>query len=255
LAKGQLADDEKTVLNPQVIYQAVPEFDGKLHYGSRLEWDGQGNLFMSTGERSSADIRHRAQDLDVSIGKVLRLTTDGDAVADNPFVGQMGVLPEIYSYGHRHPQGLATHPETKQLWEAEFGPRGGDEVNLIQPGNNYGWPVITYGIEYYGPAIGDGITQQEGMEQPIYYWDPSVSPSGITFYSGSLIPEWRNNLFLATLSGQHIVRLVIEENKVIGEERLLVDKASRFRDVLEGSEGALYAFTDGDNATLYRISN
>lgn len=253
VAKGKLSEDETEILNPEVIHTALPEFNGTGHYGSRIVWDADGHLFVSTGDRSSASIRGEAQSLDAALGKVLHITTDGDPVPGNPFVGQSGALPEIYSYGHRNVQGLAIHPTTGDLWEVELGPRGGDEVNLIVAGKNYGWPIITYGIEYSGSAIGQGITQQEGMEQPVYYWDPVVSPSGITFYSGSLITEWRDNLFLAALSGQHVVRLVIKDNKVVGEERLL-EGVSRFRDVLEGTDGALYALTDGSNGRIYRLA-
>ncbi|MFO7259452.1 MAG: PQQ-dependent sugar dehydrogenase, partial [Bacteroidota bacterium] len=169
----------------------------------------------------------------------------------NPFEGRADALPEIWSYGHRNVQGLAFHPVTGDLWETEFGPRGGDEVNLIQPGKNYGWPVITYGIEYRGDPIGDAIQQKEGMEQPVYYYDPVLSPSGTTFYSGDAIPEWKNNLFICGLSSAHIARLVIENNKVVGEERLLADENQRFRDITQGSDGALYAVTD--QGRLYRI--
>src|SRR5690606_7294380 len=147
------------------------------------------------------------------------ITTNGQPVASNPFVSEADAKPEIYSYGHRNPQGLVFHPVTKQLWEAEFGARGGDEINFIEAGKNYGWPVITYGLEYSGEKIGEGMTQKDGMEQPVYYWDPSVSPSGIDFYTGTAIPEWQTNLFLGALSGQHIIRLVIENNRVKGEER------------------------------------
>ena len=253
VAKGNLSDDETQIENSLVIYTALPEFNGNLHYGSRLVWDGEGNLFVSTGERSSTVTRPEAQELDAALGKVLHITTDGDPVSDNPFINQDGALPEIYSYGHRNVQGLAIHPVTGDLWEAELGPRGGDEVNLIEPGNDYGWPAISYGLEYSGESIGQGITQQNGMEQPVYYWDPVVSPSGITFYTGNLINEWSNNLFLAALSGQHIVRLVIKDNEVIGEERLLEGEGHRFRDVLEGIDGALYALSDESNGRIFRI--
>lgn len=251
VAKGRLADDESSIENAKVIYTAIPEFESALHYGSRLEWDGEGNLFVNTGERSDIESRPEAQELDAALGKVLRITTEGEPAEGNPFIGQENVLPEIYSYGHRNVQGLATHPVTRDLWEAEFGPRGGDEVNLIKPGKDYGWPTISYGIEYSGEPIGQGITQHEGMEQPVYYWDPVLSPSGITFYSGDMISEWTNNLFLAGLNSQHIARLVIENERVIGEERLLEDENQRFRDVLEGNDGALYAITD--SGRMYRI--
>lgn len=253
VAKGKLSADERTIEDARVIYQALPAFPSALHYGSRLEWDKDGNLFVSTGERSDKESRPQAQQLNSALGKVLRITKDGKPAAGNPFAGQKDARPEIYSYGHRNVQGLATHPVTGDLWEIEFGPKGGDEVNLIGSGKNYGWPVITYGIEYMGGRVGDGLTQQPGMEQPVYYWDPVVSPSGATFYNGSLIPEWKNNLFIANLSGMHIVRLVIENNKVTGEERLLTGEETRFRDVLQGADGALYAVTDGSGGKLYRI--
>ncbi|SEL73625.1 PQQ-dependent sugar dehydrogenase [Parapedobacter koreensis] len=251
VAKGSLAADEKTVENAQVIYQATPAHKSNLHYGGRILFDKNGNLFVSTGERSDIVTRPQAQELNSALGKVLRITTDGKPAAGNPFEGNSDARPEIYSYGHRNVQGLAIHPVTGDLWETEFGPRGGDEVNLIQPGKNYGWPTITYGIEYNGNQVGDAIQQQEGMEQPVYYYDPVLSPSGITFFKGNSIPEWENNLFISGLSSVHIARLVIVDNKVVGEERLLEDQAQRFRDVKQGNDGALYAVTDGGR--LYRI--
>lgn len=253
VAKGRLSDDERTIVDGEVIYTAIPEFQSTAHYGSRLAWDGQGNLYVSTGDRSSMVTRAEAQQLDAALGKILRIAVTGEPVAGNPFENQEASLPEIYSYGHRNVQGLAVHPLTGELWASELGPRGGDEINLIQPGNDYGWPTISYGIEYGGSAIGAGLTRQNGMEQPVYYWDPVISPSGMDFYSGSLITEWSNNLFIAALSGQHIVRLVIEDNRVVAEERLLESEGERFRDVLEGADGALYALTDGDRAIIYRL--
>jgi len=253
VAKGRLADDEKSIENAQVIYQATPAYDGALHYGSRILFDDSGNIIFSTGERSDLETRPQAQDLNSGLGKIIRITKDGKPAPGNPFAGEGGARPEIYSYGHRNVQGLALHPVTGELWDSEFGPQAGDEINLIEPGKNYGWPIITYGLEYSGDKIGDAIQQQEGMEQPVYYWDPVISPSGITFYSSNVIPEWQNNLFIAALSGLHVARLVIEGNKVVGEERLLVEEAQRFRDITEGSDGALYAVTD--QGRLYRIGN
>lgn len=252
VAKGKLSADEKKIENATIIYQATPAYDGVLHYGSRIVFDRSGNLFVSTGERSDLETRPQAQYLNSALGKVLRITTDGKAAPENPFLNNKNVRPEIYSYGHRNVEGLAINPVTGELWQNEMGPRGGDELNIIRPGKNYGWPIITYGIEYSGEKVGAGITQKNGMEQPIYYWDPVLSPSGMCFYSGSNIPEWKNNLFICGLNSNHIARLVIKNNKVIGEERLLAKEDQRFRDITEGKDGSLYAITD--EGRLYRIA-
>lgn len=251
VAKGRLSDDEKKLENVKVIYRATPAYKGRLHYGGRVVFDKSGNLFVSTGERSDLATRPQAQDLNSGLGKVLRIDTEGKPVSGNPFEGRTDARPEIYTYGHRNVQGLAFHPETGDLWENEFGPRGGDELNRIEPGKNYGWPVITYGIEYAGKGVGDSIQQKEGMEQPVYYWDPVLAPSGMSFYSGANIPEWKNNLFIGGLAGSHIARLVIENNRVVGEERLLEDEKQRFRDITQGLDGALYVVTDAGR--LYKI--
>ncbi len=252
VAKGKLSADEKGMENVVVIYRATPAYNGTLHYGSRILVDKSGNLIVSTGERSDLVTRPQAQSLQSALGKVIRITKDGKPAPGNPFLNNSNARPEFYSYGHRNVQGLAFHPETGDLWENEFGPRGGDELNLIRPGKNYGWPTITYGVEYSGEKVGQGITQQSGLEQPVYYWDPVVSPSGMTFYSGKNIPEWKNNLFIGGLSSTHIVRLVINNNKVVGEERILAGEGQRFRAVTEGTDGALYAITD--EGRLYRIN-
>ena len=250
VGKGTLSDDEKTIENPQVIFRATPTYDGKLHYGSRLVFDKDGTLFVSTGERSDIETRPLAQSTTAYLGKVLKITKEGKPAPDNPFIGSSKYKPEIYSYGHRNPQGLALD-EKGQLWEAEMGPKGGDEVNLIQPGKNYGWDDVTYGIEYSGKKVGAGIQQKDGTEQPVYYWDPSISMSGITFYTGNM-EEWKNNMIVGCLSGEKLIRLVIKNNKVVGEEWLLEDKKERFRDVLNGSDGNLYGITD--SGKLYKIS-
>jgi glucose/arabinose dehydrogenase len=250
VAKGKLSADDKRIENATVIYRATPAYKGNLHYGGRIVFDKSGNLMVSTGERSDQETRPQAQQLNSGLGKIVRITTDGKPAADNPFAGNANARPEIYSYGHRNVQGLAFNPATGDLWENEFGPRGGDELNLIVPGKNYGWPTITYGIEYSGGKVGEGNTQQQGMEQPVYFWDPVISPSGMTFYTGN-IEEWKNNLFISSLSGQHIARLIIQNNKVVGEERLLGDEGQRFRDITQGKDGALYAVTD--QGRLYRI--
>ena len=244
VAKGQLSVDETSIQNPIVIFQATPALKSDAHFGSRLIFDKDGYLFVSAGERSILDGRKRAQVLSDGQGKIFKITKDGKPAPGNPFLNQPGTMPEIYSYGQRNPQGLDINPATGDLWETEFGPRGGDEVNIIKAGKNYGWPVITYGIEYDGNKIGDAIQQKTGMEQPVYYWDPVASPSGIAFYNSDSIPEWKNNLFIACLSSTHIARLVIDNNKIVGEEALLLDKKARFRDVTQ-SNGKLYAVTDG----------
>ena len=251
VAKGKLNEDAGKVEDVAVIFRATPATDGNLQYGSRLVFDKDGNLFVSIGEKSKPQNRVQAQQLDSYLGKIVKITKDGKPAAGDPFLNQSGALPAIYSYGHRNPEGLDIDPATGELWESEFGPKGGDEINLIQPGKNYGWPVITYGREYSGEKVGEGIQQKEGMEQPVYYWDPVISPSGICFYKADAIPEWKNNLFVAALSGQHLDRLEIKNNKVTGEERLLTDKDSRFRDVTY-LDNKLYALTDGGD--IYRIS-
>ena len=251
VAKGKLSADFKALEGVSEIYASGPANSSVLHYGGRILFDKNGNLMISTGERSVLETRPLAQSLVGSLGKVVRINKDGQPASGNPVFSQAGALQEIYTYGHRNPQGLALHPVTGEVWLSEHGPKGGDEINRLKAGSNYGWPVITYGIEYDGPKIGEGIQQKEGMEQPVYYWDPVISPSGMTFYSGNRVPEWENNLFIGALSGKHIVRLAIENNKVIGEERLLTQENQRFRDVTQGNDGALYAVTD--EGRLYKI--
>ncbi|MBC3787323.1 PQQ-dependent sugar dehydrogenase [Spirosoma utsteinense] len=248
IAKGTLSTDETRIEGATVIYRALPAYRGTAHYGGRLVIDQSGNLLASTGERSDLATRAQAQSLSSGLGKIVRITKQGQPTSGNPLAG---TRPELYTYGHRNPQGLAIHPVTGDLWQSEHGPRGGDELNHIRPGANYGWPIITYGIEYSGSRVGDGIQQREGLEQPVYYWDPVISPSGMTFYSSDRIPEWKNNLFIGSLSGTHIARLVIDNNRVVGEERLLADQNQRFRDITQGTDGALYAITD--QGRLYRI--
>jgi len=250
-AKGQLRAKDTVIKNPVVIFRATPELNSELHFGSRLVFDKDGNLFVSAGERSILEGRKQAQLLSSGLGKIFKITKAGKPAPGNPFINQPGAKPEIYSYGHRNPQGLDINPVTGDLWEDEFGPRGGDEVNIIKPGKNYGWPTITYGIEYDGKKIGDSIQQKEGLEQPVYYWDPVASPSGMVFYTSDSIPEWKNNLFIGGLSSMHVIRLVIKNNKVVGEESLLLDKKERIRDVTQ-LNGKLYAITD--SGIIFRIS-
>ncbi len=251
VAKGKLSADETKLENVKVIWEAYPRYKGGGQFGSRLVFDKQGNIFVTSGDRQANDIRVKAQDLSATTGKIIHITKEGKPVTGNPFIGKAGAKPEIYAYGFRNPDGLAINPVTGGLWEVEFGPRGGDEVNLIQPGGNYGWPFVTYGIEYSGEKVYDGIQQKKGTIQPVYYWDPVLSPGCMMFYTGN-IAEWKNNMFVGGLSGQHIARLIIKNNKVVGEERLLADKNERWRCIATGKDGAIYAATDGGK--LYRIA-
>lgn len=251
VAKGKLNEEKGIIENPQVIFRATPALRSSLHFGSRMLFDKNGHLFVSTGERSILEGRRQAQLLSSGLGKIFRITKEGKPAPGNPFLGRSDAMPEIYAYGIRNAQSLDLHPVTGDLWEAEFGPRGGDELNIIRAGKNYGWPVITYGIEYGGNTIGDAIQQKEGMEQPVYYWDPVLSPGGMSFYRGDAIPEWKNNLFIGGLSSQYLCRLVIVNNKVAGEEKLLTELNERFRDVAY-VDGKLYVVTD--SGKMYRVS-
>lgn len=209
------------------------------HYGSRIVFDGKGHIFVSVGERGQ---REKAQDIGYHQGKILRFNEDGTVPKDNPFAGAPGAKPEIWSYGHRNPQGLVLRPGTDELWDAEFGPRGGDEINLIERKKNYGWPIATYGREYYGPKIAEGT--KAGTEQPVAYWVPSISPSAMTFYTGEAFPKWKGDAFLACLGDQHIRRVVLEGRKVVKQEELLKDLDWRFRNVRTGPDGNLWFSTD-----------
>ena len=211
-----------------------------------------GTLFVTTGERSITEGRRQAQRLDSAFGKIMRINRDGSVPADNPFVGRAGALPEIYSYGHRNIQAAALHPGTGKLWVVEHGARGGDEINVIEPGRNYGWPIITYGVEYSGRTIGEGKTAAPNLEQPLYFWDPVIAPSGMAFYQGKLFPRWRGSLFIGGLEGQHVVRLALDGTRVAGEERLL-EGTARFRDVRVGPDGAIYLLTDEKAGELLKL--
>lgn len=220
------------------IFSAHEPSDNDIHFGSRIEFDGK-YIYVSVGERNQRD---RSQSLQYHQGKILRFNEDGSVPRDNPFAKTKDAKPEIWTYGHRNPQGLTINPVTRDIWEAEFGPMGGDEVNLIQPGKNYGWPVITYGREYWGPKIGEKT--KTGLEQPVIHWVPSISPSAATFYQGTAFPKWVGNMFLATLSSTHIHRLVMDKNKVAKQEELIGDLGYRFRNIRPGPEGYLYFSTD-----------
>ena len=223
-----------------------------MHYGCRLMFDPEGYLLASIGDRFEPRVRIRAQHLDSPFGKILRLDRDGGAAPGNPFADTPGALPEIWAIGFRHTQGMTRDPGTGLLWSTDHGARGGDELNLLVPGVNYGWPEVAYGQEYERIPIGEGITQRDGTNQPVYYWDPAVAPSGLTFYSGKEVAEWAGDLFVATLRGKHLVRLKIKDNKVMGEERLLEGLEQRIRGVKEGPDG-LYFWTDEGESGIFRI--
>lgn len=253
LAKGVLAANDSAVENVQVIFRQMPTFDSKLHFGSRIVFTPDGKLFLALGERSMPESRVHSQDLNSHFGKVVRLNLDGSVPNDNPFVGRSDAKPEIWSYGHRNIQ-AATLDAQGKLWTIEHGPRGGDELNQPQAGLNYGWPVITYGIEYAGPKIGDGITAKEGMEQPVYYWDPVIAPSGMIVYDGSVFPEWQGNIFVGGMASTRLVRLQMQDGKVAGEEWLLQDRGKRIRDVKQGPDGAIYVVTEAPDGELLKLS-
>ncbi len=258
VARGKFVDDAAAprVDDVQVIYHQTPSMASPLHFGSRLVFGRDGTLFITQGDRSIIPGRMQAQKLDSGLGKIVRINTDGSIPKDNPFVGKEGVRPEIWSFGHRNIQSAALNPATGELWEVEHGTRGGDELNVSRKGKDYGWPTIAYGIEYQGGAITGGIQQQAGMEQPIYYWDPIIGPSGMTFYNGSLFPQWKGSLFIGGHGTRDLVRLTLNGEKITGEERLLKDlqpKPEAIRDVRTGPDGALYLLTDGSAGRLLKL--
>jgi len=253
LAKGVLAADGSSVEQVQVIFRQMPTFKSSYHFGSRIVFTPDGKLFLGLGERGEEEARVHSQDLNSHFGKVVRLNLDGSVPSDNPFVGRADAKPEIWSYGHRNIQ-AATLDTDGKLWTIEHGPRGGDELNQPQPGLNYGWPVITYGIEYKGPKIGDGMTAKPGLEQPVYYWDPVIAPSGMIVYSGEMFPEWQGNIFVGGMASMKLVRLQLENGKVTGEEWLLQDRGQRIRDVKQAPDGAIYAVSEAADGALLRIA-
>lgn len=253
VARGRLSDDGARLENVEVIFRARPDYANGMHYGSVMAFDGEGRLYVTVGERSSRETRGQAQDLGSHYGKTIRINADGSVPQDNPFVGQAGALPEIFSLGHRNMQSIAVQPGSGAIWTLEHGPRGGDELNREVAGANYGWPEVTYGIEYSGETIGEGITARDGTTQPIYYWDPVIATAGAAFYGADLVPEWRGDLFVSALSG-HVARLKLDGERVIGEERLLVDIGARVRDVAVGADGAIYALTDEEGGRVVRLA-
>ncbi len=256
LAKAVLLEDASGAKldGVKVLFQQMPTFESDLHFGSRIAFASDGKIFLSLGERALPPAMVQSQDLNSHFGKVVRINTDGSVPQDNPFVGKAGAKPEIWSYGHRNVQAATVDTATGKLWTIEHGPRGGDELNLPQPGANYGWPEITYGINYPGDKIGAGITQKEGLQQPVYYWDPVIAPSGMIVYHGDLFPQWKGSIFVGGLGSTKLVRLQMDGDKVAGEEWLLQDRAKRIRDVQQGPDGAIYVLTeDGTNSNLLRL--
>jgi glucose/arabinose dehydrogenase len=250
VARGRLSDDATALAGVQVIYRQQPKVSGGNHFGSRLVFGRDGALLVTQGDRYSE--RERAQDLGSTIGKVVRIAADGRAPGDNPFAARAGALPEVYSYGHRNVQAAALDPTTGRLWTVEHGARGGDELNAPEPGRNYGWPVITYGVDYSGERIGEG-TARAGMEQPVYYWDPVIAPSGAAFVTGDRYPGWRGSLVVGSLGTRSLVRLALDGGRVAREERHLGDFGRRIRDVQEGPDGYLYVVTDEADGQVARV--
>lgn len=253
VARARLSEDATRLEDLEVIFRQEPAWESTLHFGSRLVWDRQGRLYVTLGERSLMESRQLAQSLEGHLGKVVRINADGSIPQSNPYVDDDSARDAIWSYGHRNIQGATLHPETGELWTIEHGPKGGDEINIPQAGLNYGWPIISYGEAYSGEPIGEGITAKEGMEQPLYYWDPVIAPSGMLFYQGEMFPDWQGDLLIASLNPGALVRLELENERVVGEERLLTD-IGRLRDIAEGPNGALWAVTDQQNGKLLKLT-
>ncbi len=251
VARARLNYGDGRLDEVKIIFRQDGPLSSGNHYGCRIVQADDGNLFVTLGEHFS--YRNEAQNLGNHLGKLIRITPDGAAPPDNPFVGRDGAKPEIWSLGHRNEQGLAINPASGELWEIEHGPRGGDEVNIIAKGKNYGWPVIGYGIDYSGAKIHE-TTAKDGMEQPIKYWVPSIAPSGMAFYTGKLFPKWNGSLFTGALAGKMLVRLSLNGNTVTGEERLLQNLYERIRDVRQGPDGALWLLTDNPAGRILRVS-
>jgi glucose/arabinose dehydrogenase len=250
VARARLAADASALEDVQVIFRQVPNRSGGLHFGSRIAISPDGHLFVALGERYQAAL---SQDLTTHFGKVVRITADGAPVPGHRPPAGSDVRADIWSYGHRNIQAAAVQPGSGKLWTIEHGARGGDEINIPEAGKNYGWPIITYGRDYSGLKVGEGTTKA-GMEQPIYYWDPSIAPSGMAFYTADLVPAWKGNLFVGALAGQHLARLVLAGQRVVAEEKLLTTEGERIRDVRQGPDGALYLLTDRGDGRLLRVT-
>jgi glucose/arabinose dehydrogenase len=247
VARAEL--DGNILRNSEIIFRALPKNSGGIHFGSRLLISPEGHLYITLGERGNM---HNAQNLRHHGGSVIRIDTDGGIPSDNPFKGSGDAFEEIYTYGHRNPQGMALNRETGEIWVHEHGPKGGDEINILKSGANYGWPEITYGTNYNGSIISRETTKP-GMEQPLIYWIPSIAPSGMAFYYGDLFPLWKGNLFAGALAGKHLRRLELENGRVVHQEVLLQNTVGRIRDVRSGPDGAIYILTDEKQGRLYKL--
>jgi len=252
VVRAKLDEDKCALVDAKVIFRAQPAMPSKRlggKTGGRIAIGRDGNLFVTIGDRSDSPPWDVAQRMDTDLGKIIHITPDGAPAPDNPFLGKPGVLPEIWANGVRSEEGLAFDPRGR-LWETEHGPRGGDELNIIEKGKNYGWPVVAHGIDYPGTPIGDGLTHKEGMEEPVYYWDPVIAPSGLAFYTGNLFPQWKNSVFVGGLRGMVLVRLALVDDKVVAEEPLLTELNTRIRDVRVGPDGAVYVLTDSGTPSM-----
>lgn len=247
VARAEFRGDGLRSLTP--LFEALPRASGSLHFGSRIAFDRAGLMYVTTGERYQMK---RAQDLNDLAGKVVRLRDDGSIPHDNPFVGRAGMRPEIFTYGHRNPQGIAVHPATGRIWICEHGPRGGDEINILKPGANYGWPLATHGVDYSGAIISPNKSLP-GMEDPVRAWVPSISPCGLCFYTGDPFPEWKGSMFTGALSNDALFRIEFDGERYVSEERLLVERLPYIRDVRQGPDGLLYLVTQSGDSGLYRI--
>ncbi|OWJ59873.1 hypothetical protein BWR60_31970 [Inquilinus limosus] len=253
VARGRLSEDGTRLTGVEVIFSQQPKLDSTMHFGSRLVFDRQGHLFVTLGERSKAQFRGQAQQLDSHLGKVIRIWPGGSAPEDNPFTADKDALPEIWSTGHRNVQGAALNPDTGVLWINEHGPRGGDEINIPEAGRNYGWPVVSHGVNYDGSPVGEGRREAAGMTGPIHHWTPSIGVSGMAFYTADAMPGWRGNVFVGGLAIPKLVRLERDGDRITGSEDLLEDLALRIRQVVQGPDGALYLLTDESDGEILRV--